>query len=230
MIVVSLVLLIACANVAGLLLARAAARRREIAIRLALGVGRLRLVRQLLTESVLLSSLGGLLGLLFAAWGTQLLLPLLSQGEIPPHLNLSPDIRALSFTVAVSVLTGALFGLLPACLATRVDLNSALKDDKSGLSSIPGSRGVSMTFGQAYVISQVALSLLLLVGAGLFLRSLQNLQRVDAGFVRDNALVMKLEPIGNNEKRPQLAARYNDLLRRVEAIPGVQVASLVGYS
>src|SRR5262245_30221048 len=228
MIVVSLVLLIACANVAGLLLARAAARRREIAIRLALGVGRLRLVRQLLTESVLLSSLGGLLGLLFAAWGTQLLLPVLLQGECPPHPSLSPDIRALSFTVAVSVLTGMLFGLLPAFLATRVDLNSALKDDKSGLSPSPGTRVVSMTFGQAYVISQVALSLLLLVGAGLFLRSLQNLQRVDAGFVRENALVMKLEPIG--KKTPQLAARYNDLLRRVEAIPGVQVASLVGYS
>src|SRR5262245_41879091 len=230
MIVVSLVLLIACANVAGLLLARAAARRREIAIRLALGVGRLRLVRQLLTESVLLSSLGGLLGLLFAAWGTQLLLPVLLQGECPPHPSLSLVIRALSFTVAVSVLTGALFGLLPAFLATRVDLNSALKDDKSGLSPSPGSRGVSMTFGQAYVISQVALSLLLLVGAGLFVRSLQNLQRVDAGFVRENALVMKLEPLGSNEKGPQLAARYNDLLRRVEAIPGVQVASLVGYS
>jgi predicted permease len=228
MIVVALVLLIACANVAGLLLARAVARRREIAIRLALGVSRLRLVRQLLTESVLLSSLGGLLGLLFAAWGTQALLPLLSQGEIPPYLNLSPDIRALSFTIAVSVLTGALFGLLPAFLATRVDLNSALKSDRSGLSPSPGARGVSMTFGQAYVISQVALSLLLLVGAGLFLRSLQNLQRVDAGFVRENALVMKLEPIGS--KTPQLAARYNDLLRRVEAIPGVQVASLVGYS
>ena len=230
MIVVALVLLIACANVAGLLLARAVARRREISIRLALGVGRLRLVRQLLTESVLLSSLGGLLGLLFAAWGTRVLLPSLSQGEIPPYLNLSPDIRALCFTVAVSVLTGALFGLLPAFLATRVDLNSALKNDRSGLSPSPGARGVSMTFGQAYVISQVALSLLLLVGAGLFVRSLQNLQRVDAGFVRENALVMKLEPIGSNEKRPQLAARYSDLLRRVEAIPGVQVASLVGYS
>jgi predicted permease len=228
--VVALVLLIACANVAGLLLARAVARRREIAIRLALGVGRLRLIRQLLTESVLLSSLGGLLGLLFAVWGTQLLLPLLSQGEIPPHLNLSPDIRALSFTFAVSVLTGALFGLLPAFLATRVDLNSALKNDRSGLSPSPGTRGVSLTFGRAYVISQVALSLLLLVGAGLFVRSLQNLVRVDAGFVRENTLVMKLEPMGSNGSSPQLAARYNDLLRRVEAIPGVQVASLVGYS
>src|SRR5215510_6761316 len=226
--VVALVLLIACANVAGLLLTRAVARRKEIAIRLSLGGARLRLVRQLLTEGVLLASLGGLLGLLFASWGTRLLAPLLSQGEIPPYLNLSPDIRALSFTVAASVLTGALFGLLPAFLATRVDLNSALKNDRSGLSPSPGSRGVSMTFGQAYVISQVALSLLLLVGAGLFVRSLQNLQRVDAGFVRENALVMKLEPIG--KKTPQLAARYTDLLRRMEAIPGVQMASLVGYS
>ena len=230
MIVAGLALLVACANVAGLLLARAVARRKEIAIRLALGVGRLRLIRQLLTESVLLGGLGGLLGLLFAYWGTSLLLPLLSQGEIPARLNLSPDARVLTFTVAVAVLTGVLFGLAPAFLATRVDMNCALKNDAAGLAPGEGSRGATLAFGKLFVVAQVALSLLLLVGAGLFVRSLQKLQQVDAGFARENVLVMKLEPVGSNNKTQQLAARYDDLLKRVEAIPGVQVASLAGYS
>ena len=231
MIVVALALAVACANVAGLLLARAVTRRKEIAIRLALGGARLRLVRQLLTESVLLSGLGGLLGLVFAAWGSQLLLPFLSQGEIPARLNLSPDLRALGFTAAISVLTGMLFGLAPALLATRVDLNSTLKNDPPGIVSSLRSPRVSTSFGKALVILQVALSLMLLVGAGLFVRSLRNLQRTPAGFVVANALVMKLEPVGSDSERtPQLAARYSDLLRRVEAIPGVEAASLVGYS
>src|SRR5262245_61917329 len=226
MIVVALVLAVACANVAGLLLARAVARRKEIAIRLALGVGRLRLARQLLIESVLLSGLGALLGLLFAYWGTRLLLPLLSQGEIPVRLNLSPDVRILGFTIVVAMLTGLLFGLAPAFLAMRVDMNSALKNEASGLSG----RGAHLTLGKMFVISQIALSLVLLIGAGLFLRSLQKLQQVDAGFARENVLVMKLEPVGSDQKTPQLAARYDELLSRVEAIPGVKVASLVGYS
>jgi predicted permease len=226
MIVVALVLAVACANVAGLLLARAIARRKEIAIRLALGVGRLRLVRQLLIESVLLSSLGALLGLLFAYWGTRLLLPLLSQGEIPVQLNLSPDARALGFTIAVAALTGVLFGLAPAFLATRVDMNSTLKNDASGL----GGHGAHLTFGKMFVVSQVALSLLLLIGAGLFVRSLQKLQQVDAGFAGENVLVMKLEPVGSDRKTPQLAARFEQLLSRVEALPGVKLASLVGFS
>jgi predicted permease len=230
MIVAALVLLVACANVAGLLLARAVARRREIAIRLALGVSRLRLIRQLLTESVLLGGLGGLVGLLFAYWGASLLLPLLSQGEIPAHLDLSPDARALTFTIAVALFTGALFGLAPAFLATRVDMNSALKHDATCLSTGSGSRGATLAFGKLFVVSQVALSLLLLIGAGLFVRSLQKLQQAPAGFARENVLVMKLEPIGSGDKTPQLAARYNELLGRVEALPGVQVASLVGYS
>jgi len=223
--VVALALLIACANVAGLLLARAVARRKEIAIRLALGVGRLRLVRQLLTESGLLSSLGGLLGLLFALWGTRLLLPLLSQGEIPVHLNLSPDARALTFTVAVSALTSLLFGLAPAYLATRVDLNSALKNDAPEL-SVSG----HLTFGQIFVIAQAALSLMLLVCAGLFVRSLQNLQMAETGFARENVLVLKLEPAGSGNKTPRLGLFYDELLQRVAALPGVQQASLVGYS
>src|SRR5262245_21633721 len=227
--VVALVLLIACANVAGLLLARGVARRKEMAVRLALGAGRMRLVRQLLTESALLAALGGLLGLLFAWWGTGLLLPLLAQREIPLQLSLNPDFRLFSFTVTVAVLTGVLFGLAPAWLATRVELQTALKQDAPGMSG----RTAWLSFGQVFVIAQVALSLLLLVGAGLFVRSLRKLQQVDTGYARENALVMKLEPIHSDDKgnyRLQLAALYDELLRRVEALPGVRQASLVGYS
>jgi len=225
--VVALALLIACANVAGLMLARAVARRKEMAVRLALGAGRLRLVRQLLTESVLLAGLGGLFGLLFAWWCARLLPPLLSQGAIPIHLSFNPDLRVLSFTAAVAMLTGALFGLAPAFAATRVDLQSALKQDSQGMS------GARLSFGRVFVIAQVALSLLLLVGAGLFVRSLQKLRQVDTGFARENALVLKLEPVGSDNKgraRPRLTALYDELVRRVEAMPGVQQASLVGYS
>ncbi len=225
MIVVALALLIACANVAGLMLARAVARRKEMAVRLALGAGRLRLVRQLLTESVLLAGLGGLLGLLFAWWGARLLLPMLSQGEIPLHLRFAPDLRILGFTAGVATLTGMLFGLAPAFAAMRVDLHSTLKQDSQGPSG-----GARLNFGQVFVVAQVALSLVLLVGAGLFVRSLQKLRQVDAGFARENLLALKLEPVGSNHKTAQLAALYNELLRRVEAIPGVQQASLVGYS
>jgi predicted permease len=226
--VAGLALLIACANVAGLLLARGVARRKEIAVRLTLGAGRLRLVRQLLTESLLLSSLGSLLGLLFAWWGDRLLLPLLSQREIPLRLSLDPDLRLFGFTAAISALTSLLFGLAPALVATRIELQSALKQDAPGLS---GRRAQS--FGQVFVIAQVALSLLLLVGAGLFVRSLQKLQQVPTGFSRENVLVLKLEPTNNSVSKldtPQLTAFYNELLRRVEALPGVRQASLVEYS
>lgn len=223
--VVALVLLIACANVAGLLLARGEARRKEMGVRLALGAGRLRLVRQLFTESLLLACLGSLLGLLLAWWGTQLLLPLLSQREIPLSLNLNLDLRLLSFTVVVTLLTSVLFGLTPAFLATRVELQSALKHDAPGRSSRS-----ALSVGRVFVIAQVALSLILLVGAGLFVRSLQKLQQVETGYTRENVLALKLEPVGSDSKTPQLAVRYNDLLKRVEAIPGVRAASLVGYS
>jgi len=226
--VAGLALLIACANVAGLLLARGVARRKEMAVRLTLGAGRLRLVRQLLTESLLLSSLGSLLGLLFAWWGDRLLLPLLSQREIPLRLSLDPDLRLFGFTAAISALTGLLFGLAPALVATRIELQSALKQDAPGLS---GRRAQS--FGQVFVIAQVALSLLLLVGAGLFVRSLQKLQQASTGFSRENVLVLKLEPTNNSVSKldtPQLTAFYNELLRRVEALPGVRQASLVEYS
>ncbi len=227
--VVALVLLIACANVAGLLLARAVARRKETAVRLALGASRPRLIRQLLTESMLLAGLGGLLGLLLAWWCARLFLPLLSQGEIPPHLSFKPDLRVFGFTAAAALLTGVLFGLAPALLATRVELHAALKQDTHATSS----RSARLSFGQVFVVAQVALSLLLLVGAGLFVRSLQKLRQVETGFARENVLVLKLEPVGSASKwrvRSQLMAFYNELLRRVETLPGVRRASLISYS
>jgi predicted permease len=227
--VVALVLLIACANVAGLMLARAVTRRQEMAVRLALGAGRGRLMRQLLTESLLLAGLGGLLGWLFAWWGTQLLLPWLSQGEIPLHLSFKPDLRLLVFTAAAALLTSVLFGLAPAWQATRVDLQAALKPDAQAA----GRRGARLSIGQVFVIAQVALSLLLLVGAGLFVRSLQKLQQVDTGFARENVVVLKLEPVGSDRKwdvLTRLTTMYDELLRRAQALPGVQAASLIGYS
>jgi putative ABC transport system permease protein len=227
--IVALALLIACANVAGLMLARAVARRKEMAVRLALGAGRLRLMRQLLTESALLAGFGGLLGLLFAWWGARLLASLLSQGEIPIHLSVKPDLRLLGFTAATALLTGALFGLAPAFSATRVELQAALKQDTQAASS----RGARLSLGQIFVVAQVALSLLLLVGAGLFVRSLQKLREVETGFAHENVLVLKLEPVGSNDKwrvLVPLTALYDELLRRVKSLPGVEQASLVGYS
>jgi putative ABC transport system permease protein len=229
MTVVALVLLIACANVGGLILSRGVARRKEMAIRQALGAGRQRLVRQLLTESVMLAGVGGVLGLLFAWWGARLLLPLLLQGEIPAHLSFNPDLRILGFTAAVAVLTGILFGLAPAFLAARVDLQSALKQDSQAM----GSHTARLGFGQVFVVAQVAFSLLLLVGAGLFVRSLEKLQRVETGFARENVLVLRLEPVGSDNKnrvRPKLTAFYDELVQHLEAMPGVRQASLVGYS
>ena len=227
MTVVGLVLLIACANVAGLLLARATARRKEVGVRLALGAGRARLVRQLGAESLLLSGLGGCLGLLLAYWGVKFLVPLLPQGEMPIRLDLGPDARLLGFSLGLSLLTGALFSLAPAFRATRVDINTELKEEARAL----GVQGARLTLGKLFVIAQVAVSLVLLISAGLFIRSLQNLRKVDAGFTRENVLVLKLEPVGSDRNMgPGLGIRYDELLGRVEAIPGVLRASLVGYS
>ncbi|HMX30173.1 MAG TPA: ABC transporter permease, partial [Blastocatellia bacterium] len=224
--VVTLVLLITCANVAGLLLARGVVRRKELAVRLTLGAGRWRLVRQLFTESLLLACLGSLFGLLLAWWGTQLLLPLLSQNEIPVYLNLKPDLRMLGFTAAVAVLTSLLAGLAPSLLASRVELQTALKQDAPGRSGRHALR-----FGRVFVIAQVALSLLLLIGAGLFVRSLQKLQQVEPGYARENVLVLKLEPLGSSAgEKSRITAFYDELLQRVKAMPGVTQASLVGFS
>jgi len=217
--VVGLVLLIACANIANLLLARAAARRREIAVRLALGAGRWRLIRQLLTESILLALLGGAAGLMLAVWGTDLLMAFKPPVPIPLEINLPLDWRVIGFLSGLSLLTGVVFGLVPALAASRPEVVSALKDD----SNASGSRG---RLRGALVIVQVAVSALLLICAGLFLRSLQNASSIDPGFDADNLLAMSmdLQLQGYDETRGQQFS--TQLLERVRALPGVVSASL----
>ncbi len=225
MTVVGLAQLIACANVANLLLARAVARRKEIAVRLAIGAGRFRLIRQLLTESLLLSFLGAALGLLFAQWIAHLLLTFLPQYNGPIAINLALNARALGFTLAVSLLTGLLAGLAPALRATRLDLVSSLKE-QAGHSSAGMAR---LPLNKLLVVAQVALSLFLLVGAGLFVRSLQNLKNLDAGFDRENVTLFELDP-GPDYPLARRATLYKQLLARLEALPGARAASVSSYS
>ncbi len=227
MTVVGLVLLIACANVANLLLARATSRQKEIAVRLAIGAGRWRLVRQLLTESVLLAALGGVLGLVLAFWGTDLLVALMASGRQPISLSVTPDLRVLAFTVAVSLLTGVLFGLSPALRNTRVDLTPALKESAGTLPGVTqGKRGLRLGLGKALVVTQVALSLLLLVGAGLFVRTLTNLENVNMGFNQRNLLLFGIDPTQDGYKGQRLADFYRELTRRLEALPGVRSVTM----
>lgn len=226
---VGLVLLIACANVAGLLLARATARQKEIAVRLSLGAGRLRLIQQLLTESVLLASISGLLGFLFARWFSELLVALVASGRQSITLPLHVNDRVLIFTAGIALLTGILFGLAPAFSATRMSLSSALKE---GGGSVLGARRSRLV--KALVSAQVALSLLLLVGAGLFLRTLQKLQSVPLGFERQQLLLFSVSPGLNGYKGARLAEYYREVQSRIGTIPGVSAVSFssqgpVGY-
>ena len=223
MAVVGLVLLIACFNVANLMLARAAKRQREIAVRLALGAGRSRLVRQLLTESVLLSLLGGAAGLLVAVWTSGVLTSFYRPFRIQMALDTSLDARVLGFAFLVSLLTGILFGLAPVRQASRLDLVPALKSEASAL--LPGLRRFSLRNG--LVVAQVALCLVLLIGAGLFLKTLRNAQAEDVTFDAGNVLLLNVDPAtrGYTESRGQQF--YSQLLERVRALPGVRSASLV---
>lgn len=219
--VVGLVLLIACANVANLLLSRAAGRQKEIGLRLALGASRGRLIRQLLTESVLLSAIGGMLGLLFAVWIKDGLLAVNDWGgrgmrALEPQL----DWRVLGFTLGLSLLTGIIFGLAPAWRSTNVDLTPALKD--SGRSSSTVSRSL---LSRGLVVVQVALSLLLLIGAGLFVRTLLNLQRVEPGFNTRNLLLFGIQPGLIGYKDEKLVQLYQQMTERLEAVPGVQAVT-----
>lgn len=224
MMAVGVLLLIACANTANLLLARAAARKPEITMRLALGASRSRLIFQLLIESLVLAVLGGACGILLASWATKLLVVYMSAGRNPIVIDLNPDLRVLSFTAAVSMLTGILFGLAPALRATRVDLAPSLK----GAGTLVSARG-RFGPGRALAVTQVALSLLLLFGAGLFTRSLQNLSGDTRSTSGDNVLTLRvLDPFRGREAGPrkELDVIYRDLIRRVEEIPGVRVASM----
>jgi predicted permease len=219
--VVGLVLLIACANVANLLLSRAASRQKEIGLRLALGASRWRLVRQLLTESVLLSVLGGLLGIVFAVWIKDGVVAVSEWGgrgmsALDPQL----DWRVLGFTLALSLGTGIVFGLAPAWRTTRVDLTPTLKDGGRGSSA--SSRSL---LSRGLVVLQVALSLLLLVGAGLFVRTLLNLQRVEPGFNTRNLLLFRIQPGLIGYKDEKLQQLYEQMSSRLEAVPGVEAVT-----
>ena len=206
---VGIVLLIACLNVANLLLARATTRQKEIAVRLALGAGRSRLLRQLLTEGLLLSISGGLLGLLFARWGTDLLLGFLPQG---PALDIKPDLRLLGFTLGVTLLTGLVFGLAPALQATRPNLIPSLKNEAVVIGSVR-----RWELRRLLLVVQVALSLVLLVGAGLFVRSLRNLKAVDMGYHTDQVVTMSLDPAQIGYKIDRLRNFYDQLSERLGA-------------
>jgi putative ABC transport system permease protein len=219
--VVGLVLLIACANIASLMLARAAARHREIAVRRALGASRARLVRQLLTECVLLSTAGAVLGVFFARWGSSLLVHLISTQRDQVFLDLSLDWRVLGFTGAAAVFTGLLFGILPAFRSTRVSLTSAMK----GSEAFDNETHVKFRPGKWIVASQVALSLLLLVASGLFLRSLVKLATLDAGFDRNNVLIVHADLHNAKVAQEQQPAMFEEIETRLRALPGVVSAS-----
>ena len=219
--IVALVLLIACANVANLLIARAAARQKEIAVRLALGARRGRIISQLLVESMLLALAGGILGLGLAVWIDRALIGFLPPDTAPASISTAPDWRILAFNVGVSLLTGILFGLVPALQSTRPTLAPTLKDE---VGSIAG--GTSVGMRKALVVAQVTLSLLLLIGAGLFIRSLANLKDLDPGFQTKNLLTFSVSPVLNGYKNERSIQFYRQLKEALEQMPGVESSTI----
>ncbi|HWR51017.1 MAG TPA: ABC transporter permease [Bryobacteraceae bacterium] len=215
---VGLILAIACANIANLLLARAAARRREMAVRLSLGAGRLRVVRQLLTESVMLASLGGAFGVLFAIWGVRSLTFLFSRGRENFTLHAELNWSVLAVTAALSVVCGLLFGLAPAIQSTRPDVMPALKNGRGG--------GPRRRAQHVLVVAQIAMSFLILVAAGLFVRTLDKLHSVQLGYARENILLFSLNARQAGHRDPEMTTFYADLRKRFESIPGVSSATL----
>jgi len=222
MAIVGMVLLIACANVGSLLLSRAAARKAEISLRMALGASRVRIIRQLLTESMLLAALGGALGVIISYWGVKLLVSFVAN-EAP--LDTTPDVKILLFTAGASIISGVLFGLVPALRASKTDLTSAMKEKSS-------TRGRRFIFSpsSAMVVLQVALSMVLLTGAGLFARSLAKLQNEDVGFDRANVLLVGIDPRLAGYKPRELPALYQQLLDRLHTVPTVQSVTMATYA
>ena len=223
--VVALVLLIASANVANLLLAHGTARQREFAVRLAVGAGRLRLARQLFTESALLVLFGALGGIGLAWWGSRLLLMMASGGPEALPVNITPNIRVLAFTIVVSVLCALVFGTAPALRASRIEPNTSLKAGKT-LTALRN------PLAKAFVAGQVALSLLLLVGAGLFVRTLINLQNIPSGFNQDHAMLFNVDTSATGYKGddPRVGPMLQDIEARVKMVPGVQAASFAFFT
>ena len=222
MAMVGIILLITCANLANLLLARAAAREREIAVRLSIGASRARLVRQLLVECLLLSVCGTTVGGSIAYWLSSVLPKWASERNTPIPLNLTPDTQVLLFSTAIAVLTGIIFGLAPALQGTRVEPMHALKSSGRAASG----SGARWSTKQALVASQVALTLVLLVGAGLFVRTLRNFLNLDGGFDRDHLLTVEVHTHLVGYSQPQLVSLSRELIEKVEAIPGVRSAAL----
>lgn len=226
MTVVGLILLIACANVANIFLVRSAARQKELAVRAAMGAGASRLIRQLLTESVLLATIGASVGLLFARWADGALVRLVSGGVNLIPLDVRLDARVLLFTVSVAVVTGLLFGLAPALRAARLDLNSILKGTSRSISSGSSQPG-RVRIARILVVAQVALSLLLLVVAGLFIQSFDNLARVQLGYDSDHLLYFGVSPLSYGYKASEVGPLLQQMIERLNALPGVRGASLM---
>jgi predicted permease len=219
---VGLVLLIACGNVANLLLTRATARQREIAVRLALGAGRSRLVRQTLTESLVLALGGGVVGIVLSIWVGDLLVNVMPSAAVTRSLSTTPDLRVGLFTAALSLLTAILFGLVPALQSSRFELNRTLREETG---SISGSAHQAR-FRKGLVVAQVALSMLLIAGAGLFARSLYNLKNLDPGFKTDNLITFHVDPSLNGYDQTRMKRFYAALLQDLQRVPGAQSASL----
>ena len=217
------VLLIACANVASLLVAKAASRQKEIAIRFALGAGRARIMKQLLVESLLLSGIGGVFGLLLAILMVRLLMGWLPPDTASLAISTTPDLRILLFTIGVSVLTGIIFGLAPAMQTTKTDVAPTLKDQVGG---IVGASGAGVRLRKTLVTAQVTLSLLLLVGAGLFIRSLRNLRDLGPGFPSENLVALNVDPSLNGYDAARAKAFYHRLTDEINAVPGVRSVGL----
>jgi putative ABC transport system permease protein len=219
---VGFVLMIACANVASLLLSRGLARSKEIAIRSALGARHLAVIRQLLTESILLALISGALGLALGFWGTRMLARV-GGANLPQGFSLSMDSHVLAFTLIISLLTGLAFGVLPAMKLARTNVNSELRDEGRGITG--GHQRVQVQ--NLLVIFQIALCVLLLIGAGLMIRSFKHLQRVDLGFDPDNVLTMDISlPAVKYAKANQQIAFFDELLRKVNGLPGVRNSSI----